>query len=128
MTRRTGPAIGNTDGCLPRRVVYRPLARPPRRVLIIKPCCFGDVLMATPALAAVRRAWPQAQIDWLIGSWAQPAIAHTPRLPGLLPGDPLGTAPARQAIPAAIRLAGRLRGRYDAALVLDRSPVLAALP
>jgi ADP-heptose:LPS heptosyltransferase len=55
-------------------------------------------------------------------------VAHNPHLAGLIPSDPVGTAPVKTAAPALGRLARRLRGRYDAALVLDRSPVVALLP
>ena len=110
------------------RPAARPLAVPPRRVLVIKPCCFGDVLMATPALLALARAWPEARLDLAVGAWSRPAVAHNPHHRTLLPSDPLGTAPLRIALPGLGRLARGLRGRYDAALVLDRSPVVALLP
>jgi ADP-heptose:LPS heptosyltransferase len=84
--------------------------------------------MATPALLALARAWPQARLDLAVGAWSRPAVAHNPHLDRLIPSDPVGTAPLRAAGPGLARLARRLRGRYDAALVLDRSPVVALLP
>jgi ADP-heptose:LPS heptosyltransferase len=106
----------------------RALRQAPRRVLVVKPCGFGDVLMATPALAALARAWPAARVDLAVGGWARPAVAHNPHLAACIASDPLGTAGARTALPAARRIGRALRGRYDAALVLDRSPVTALLP
>ncbi len=111
-----------------RQAPGRPLIGPPRRVLVIKPCCFGDVLMATPALLALARAWPRARVDLAVGAWSRPAVAHNPRIGVLINSDPLGTAPLKTAAPGVWQLAGRLRGRYDAALVLDRSPVSASVP
>jgi 3-deoxy-D-manno-octulosonic-acid transferase len=32
------------------------------RIVVIKPCCVGDVLMATPAIAALRNALPNSHI------------------------------------------------------------------
>ncbi|MGQ9854098.1 MAG: glycosyltransferase family 9 protein, partial [Candidatus Oleimicrobiaceae bacterium] len=37
----------------------------PKRVLLIKLRAIGDVVLATPALAEARRAWPEAEIDFL---------------------------------------------------------------
>jgi heptosyltransferase-1 len=39
---------------------------PPRRVLIIKPSAIGDIVHAFPALARLRKHWPEARITWLV--------------------------------------------------------------
>src|SRR3954468_7062934 len=80
-----------------------------RRVLVIKPCCFGDVVMATAALAALARAFPDAAIDLAVGAWSRPAVAGNPRLAGLIDSDPVGTAPIRRTWRDYLRLARRLR-------------------
>lgn len=50
---------------------------PPRRLLIIKPSSFGDIVHSLPALAVLRRHWPQTLIDWLIKEeWAELLIDH----------------------------------------------------
>ena len=36
------------------------------RVLIVRLGSLGDIVHALPAAAAIRRAWPQAEIDWLV--------------------------------------------------------------
>jgi len=102
--------------------VRRP-ARAPRRGLILKPCCAGDVVFATATLAALRRAYPQAHIAWAISAWARPILAHNPRVDALLDAGPLGT---RRATLADVRaLAARARAEdFDTCLVLDRSPLL----
>jgi ADP-heptose:LPS heptosyltransferase len=101
----------------------RPPAQPPRRVVIILPCCIGDVVLGTAALAALRRAWPGAHIDWAVGSWSARTLAGHHLLDGLLDTGPQAN-PART--PAGLlRLAARLRaGHYDLAVVLARSPLL----
>jgi heptosyltransferase I len=38
----------------------------PRRILIVKPSSFGDVLHALPVVTALHRHWPEAEIRWLI--------------------------------------------------------------
>ena len=135
---RAFEAIGETAKRLPQQTpavsrVYRALGRvfptrrppgqPPRRAVIVLPCCIGDVVMATAALAALRRAWPAARIDWAVGTWSRPAVEGHPLLDGVLDAGPQAN-PARS--PAGLlRLARQLRaGRYDLALVLSRSPAL----
>jgi ADP-heptose:LPS heptosyltransferase len=53
----------------------RPFARRPpagvSRVLYIKPDHLGDLLLATPVLAALRRSLPNAQITALVGPWSE---------------------------------------------------------
>ncbi|MDR1044201.1 MAG: glycosyltransferase family 9 protein [Candidatus Adiutrix sp.] len=51
-----------------------------RKLLIVKMSAVGDVVMALPALAALRRAWPGAAIDWLA---EPPAAGLLEGLPGL---------------------------------------------
>jgi len=35
-----------------------------RRVLIVRMSALGDIVHALPVLAAIRRAWPDATVDW----------------------------------------------------------------
>src|SRR5918997_1568984 len=44
------------------------------RILLLKPCCLGDVLLTTPLLAALRRDYPEAEITYAVGAWARPMI------------------------------------------------------
>jgi lipopolysaccharide heptosyltransferase II len=90
------------------------------RIVVIKPCCVGDVLMATPTIAALRRALPHAYIAAVVGGHSKHVLANNPHLNDLI------DAPA----PASARaLARTLRqGHFGAALVLDRSPVLNIAP
>lgn len=96
-----------------------------KRVLVIKPCCMGDVLMATAAITALREALPSSQIDMAVGQWSRPAVANNPRLDSLIdfPDSTLRSIGPYMRMVRQIR-----RGRYGAALVLDRSPLLNLLP
>ena len=110
-------------------VVQEAPARPvaPRRLVVLKSCCLGDVLLATPLLAALRRAYSRAHLVAGVGRWARPALLNNPDLDGLLDLETVGIARLRPA--AYARVVRRLRaGRFDVALVLDRTPLLAALP
>ena len=43
-----------------------PRERAERRILVMRTGAFGDVLMGTPLLAALRRAYPTAHLTWLV--------------------------------------------------------------
>ena len=51
------------------------LRDPPARVLVRLPNWIGDIVMATPALAAVRRHWPDAQLTVAGPGHAAPLLA-----------------------------------------------------
>lgn len=46
----------------------------PRRIVLIRPCCIGDVVLATPTLKALRHAYPDAHITWAVGGWSRKVI------------------------------------------------------
>jgi len=92
-----------------------------KRILIVRPSALGDVCRTVPVLVTLRRAWPQAVIDWLVQAEFAAAIESHPAL------DEAVRFPRQQFArwwrsPAVAReVAGWLRGlarrRYD--LVLD---------
>jgi ADP-heptose:LPS heptosyltransferase len=93
------------------------------RVLVLKPCCMGDLLMATPAIAALRKTLPTSHIALAVGDYSRPAVANNPRIDELIsvePGSNFGSY--RQ-------MARKLQeGKYGTAVVLDRSPLLNLVP
>ncbi len=103
-----GPAPGNN---------------PIRRLLVLKPDHFGDVLLAGPALHLLRTRLPDASITLAVGPRGE-AIAS--RLPGIdrvvvvpFPGlDPLERQAPSVRWGLLARLASRWLGRYDAGLLL----------
>lgn len=66
------------------RPFVRPASGTPARILYIKPDHLGDLLLATPALAALRACFPNAQITALVGPWAALVLARNPDLDALL--------------------------------------------
>lgn len=97
-----------------------------RRIVVVKPCCMGDVLMSTPAIAALRKALPDSHITMAVSGWARPSVANNPKLNELLDAPVAGDDTIMADY---MRLARHLRrGRFGAALVLDRSPVLNMIP
>lgn len=110
------------------RLWRRRSLREPRRVLILKPCCVGDVLLATPTLAAFQRAFPDVEFVWAIASHSRAMVANNPRIDGLIDAGPVvgGTDFTWGEF---LSLARRLRaGTFDTAIVLERSLVLSLLP
>src|SRR5437763_17141743 len=57
---------------------------PPQRILIIRPSALGDVCRSVPVLASLRRAYPEAEIDWLVQDTFAPAIEHHAALTGVI--------------------------------------------
>ena len=51
---------------------------PPQKALILHPCCLSQVMLATPLLAVLNNAYPNAQFDWAVSDWARPAIVTNP--------------------------------------------------
>lgn len=95
----------------------------PQRIVIVRPCCIGDVVMATAALGVLRRAYPNAHITWAVGGWSRQAVAHHPALNAILDtgaaANPAGTPTGL------LRFANQLRaGQFDLAVSLVRSPLV----
>ncbi|MBS1911940.1 MAG: glycosyltransferase family 9 protein [Bacteroidetes bacterium] len=51
-----------------------------RRILIYKLDHMGDVLLATPALRAIRRRFPEAEIRIVVGEWSQTVLQNNPNV------------------------------------------------
>jgi predicted lipopolysaccharide heptosyltransferase III len=85
------------------------------KILLIRLRLIGDVVFTTPAIAALRRRFPDAQLTYLVEAPAAPVVRHHPQLHDLIIADrPRGLARWRYDL----RLARRLReARFD--LVID---------
>ncbi len=95
----------------------------PRRILLLKPCCLGDVVLTTPLLAALRRAYPDAHLTWGISTYSAPVIHNHPMVDTVLLTGPQAN-PARTPM-GLWRLARQLRaGRFDMAVAPVRSPLI----
>lgn len=100
----------------------------PFSAVVIKPLALGDVLRTTPFLHALRRAHPDARITYAVGDYARRTLENNPHIDDMLDMGQLGT-PRRYDAQAYLGLARRLRqGRFDVAVILDRSPLMALLP
>jgi heptosyltransferase II len=110
-----------TDSLLrPRGQPDLPAAREIEQIVVVKPCCLGDMLMATPVIRGLDQHFPNASITIVTGEWTQPAIETNPRI------DRVIRYPEGHATKAAIQAAIRMRPfKFDMGVSLDRSPASA---
>jgi ADP-heptose:LPS heptosyltransferase len=95
----------------------------PRRIVLIRPCCIGDVVLATATLKALRRHYPDAHITFAVGSWSRRAVENHPLLDNILDTGP-DDLPLRSPT-GFVRFVRTLRaGRFDLAVSLVRSPLM----
>ncbi len=92
--------------------------RQPKRILLLKSCCLGDVLLTTPLLAALRQGYPEAEITYAVGAWSRPMIQDSPHV------DRTITIPDRWTPGSMLAVARELQAYgYDAAFVPERTPL-----
>lgn len=95
-----------------------------RRILVVKLADLGDAVLATPALAALRRGFPGARIDALTTPSARAVLELCPAIDGIIDFPKhLFDRPQDLARPdrlaTMLRLAARLHaGRYDTVVLL----------
>jgi len=89
-----------------------------KNILIIKPSSLGDIVLALPALTALRKSFPDAEISWLVRPEFAPLLENHPHLTRTISFDRkfLGKAWfSRRSFAAFIALIRQLRrSRFDA--------------
>lgn len=95
------------------------------KIIVIRPCCMGDVVLATPTLSALRDLYPQAKITLAVGSWSRHVIANHPAIDEIYD---TGSRAMPVSTPAGfLRMVSHLRGGgYDVVVSLVRSRVMSA--
>lgn len=112
--------------------IYKPLAHlfptclpppNPHRIVLILPCCIGDVVLATATLKALRRAYPRTYITWAVGGWSKGVVEGHDLLDDILDTGP-SALPLKN--PGEMRrFVGQLRaGHFDLLVSLVRSPLM----
>lgn len=84
---------------------------PPRRALVVSMRYLGDALLATPAIAAIRKTWPGCEIDVLTFRSAAPILAGNSSVSRVI------TVTERPSPAALMRTLASLWRKYDLALV-----------
>lgn len=93
-----------------------------RRILIIRLSAIGDVVMTTPVAKALRRAFPDAYIAWVVEDKSKDAVLGNPYVDEVIVWNrksSSGTRPARAVshVRSLIELGRKLRARkFDAAI------------
>jgi predicted lipopolysaccharide heptosyltransferase III len=90
------------------------------KILLIRLRLIGDVVFTTPAIAALRRHFPDARITYLVEAPAAPVVRGNPHLDNVIVAErPRGVA----RIVYDLRLARRLRNaRYDVVIDFHGGP------
>jgi heptosyltransferase-1 len=89
------------------------------RILIMRLASYGDILMGTPLVTALRDRWPNARITWIVERDFQDAIVANPEIDSILlwEGKYWKTLLRHSNYPLwtfqALTWAKRLRGQYD---------------
>jgi len=108
---------------LSRILPTRPAPTNPRRIVLILPCCIGDVVLGTATLCALRRAYPNVHITWAVGKWSRAALEGHNLLDDLL--DTGDQALPVYSLSSLLAFVSQLRaGRFDLAVSLVRSPLM----
>ena len=81
------------------------------KILIVRLGALGDIVHAMPAVAALRRGIPSAQIDWLVDARHREVVELVRGINGRISVDPAGKWRELPAVLQRLR-----RERYDAAL------------
>ncbi len=94
-----------------------------QRIVLILPCCIGDVVLATATLKALRRAYPDATIAWAVGSWSKAAVEQHDLLDAVIDTG-MAALPVKSPR-GMLRFVRQLRaGHFDLAVSLVRSPLM----
>ncbi len=80
------------------------------RILVVVLRRLGDVLLTTPLIHSVKRAYPDAAIEALVFAGTEGILAGNPDLAGVI------AMPQRPSVGASLALFGRLARRYALAL------------
>jgi heptosyltransferase-2/heptosyltransferase-3 len=68
--------------------IEKPNPEAPFKILVIKPDHLGDVILTTPAIALLKKMWPES-IIWFLGKeWLLPILEGNPHLDKLVPFNP----------------------------------------
>lgn len=86
-------AVGRGGVAAPGKRIYadddrppgRPLPHDPRKIIVLRPGRLGDLLLVMPAIRALKRSFPAAEVVLVAHDWASDLAARFPNLDRFLP-------------------------------------------
>src|SRR5687767_11121432 len=78
------------------RLIFSPFAHPPKElsnitsILVIKPCCIGDLILATPAIGQLKKSFPYARISVATGPWSRDILINNPDVDEIIDSGQVG--------------------------------------
>ncbi len=94
------------------------------RILLVQTAFLGDVILTTPLLAALRRAYPHAELTIMVTPAAAPLVAAHPALDAVLVDDKRG---AGRGLGGLVRLVRTLRARRFTVAIAAQKSIRTAL-
>ena len=104
---------------LPRRTSRRAITREPRHILVSLLSPIGDTLLATPALAALRRRYPGASLTVIVSASNAGILDGNPDVTDRILVPPQGKGPTLVRFAQAMRALTRSRDKYDLVVSLS---------
>jgi heptosyltransferase-2 len=105
------------------------ITQSPKKILVIKICCLGDIIFLTPSLRALRARFPSAHITLLTSSWVCPVAEQIPFINDILIFDaPLQQKLNSKGVAESFRLVRKLRKeKYDVVICGHRKKLFSML-
>jgi lipopolysaccharide heptosyltransferase II len=104
---------------LPRRTSRRAITREPRHILVSLLSPIGDTLLATPALAALRRRYPEASLTVIVSASNAGILEDNPDVTDRILVPPEGEGSTLRRFAGAMRAINRRRETYDLVVSLS---------
>lgn len=101
------------------------MANSAKRLLVVGPSWVGDMVMAQSLFMTLKVRYPGATLGVVAPAWSQPILERMPEVDEVLP---LTVGHGEFGLASRRKLAARLRGQFDLAIVLPRSWKAALVP
>ncbi len=90
------------------------------RILVLKSGAIGDIIMATPFLRAIRKRFPHARIDFVVGKWSAAVLKGNPHVDRVVAVDD-AFFHSKNPFKALKLMSTIKKQHYNLAFVLDKS-------
>ena len=92
----------------------------PKKILVVKRDALGDIISVTPFLEVLRKAYPDAHITYLVGSWSKAVLQNNPNIDDLVVTDSDVWKSKFGIMKEGLRLISELKpGKFDTVFILQ---------